>query len=166
MALIVEDGTGLPTANSYVTLEEADAYFADLGSEDWYADPAAIINATQAVDLLYSSRFRGSRLTQEQALAFPRSAFADANGFTRSGIPTELKKAVFELALLHLQGVKLIADPDPTAHLERLTQKLGDLEVTKEFGASVSTSKLRKVGLLLAPILKNGSGSGIKLVRG
>lgn len=35
MALTVEDGTGLVDADSFVTLEEADAYHTAAGSTNW-----------------------------------------------------------------------------------------------------------------------------------
>ncbi len=76
MSLIVEDGTGRPDSDSYVSINDADAYHAQFGNAAWaLASPtekeSALRRATQYIDTSYT--FRGERLTDEQALAWPRS---------------------------------------------------------------------------------------------
>ena len=81
MALIVEDGTGLPDADSYVSVADADIYATAMGHFAWL--DAAVTNdqkevalrrATQYIDSEYT--FRGSILDPDQALEWPREEYA------------------------------------------------------------------------------------------
>lgn len=87
--LIVETGAGTdPTANSYVTRAECDAYHAEMGNSAWTPRPtspaspqpeeplgdAAIIRATRAIDRIYGPRFKGIRTHfSTQPLEWPRN---------------------------------------------------------------------------------------------
>lgn len=150
MALIVEDGTGKPDADSYVTLAEADAYCAKLGHAGWTGTDAAkeavLVRACQYVDTGYS--FKGERLTAAQALEWPRSA-AD-------GIPSRIKDAQCEAALRALTGV-LYADSDGRV----VTAKtIGPIKT--EY-AQVATKRFPVIDGLLRGLV---AGGGAKLVRG
>lgn len=75
MALIVETGAGLPDADAYVTLDEADAYHAALGNAAWAAAEVAtretaIRRATAFLDASYS--WRGRLKNQAQRRRWPR----------------------------------------------------------------------------------------------
>lgn len=167
--MIIEDGTGIENANSYVTSDEADAYFAALGNTDWYSDEAALITASQAADLLYAQRYLGSRLTLEQGLAFPRSEFSDNEGFVRpeGTIPVELKRTVFELALNHLKGDDLVPNPDGDTMLQEHTVKLDVLEETKIYFGPQGAKRSRKADLLIANIInKSIPSSQRRIIRG
>lgn len=165
MAIIVEDGTGLGNSNSYVSVEFATNYAASIGATFDPADETSLVSATQAVDLLYGSKYLGSKLTAEQALLFPRTEFVDANGFTRSGIPVELKKATVEAAIAQQAGITLIPNPSRDQVLTRKTSKVGDLEQTFEYAdTATSTAQLTKVGLTISPILKAGSSSSFRSI--
>jgi hypothetical protein len=167
MPIIVEDGTGLPDSNSYVSVEEATDYATAIGAEFSSDDEASLVSATQAMDLLYGGKYRGTKMTAEQALLFPRTEFTDANGFIRPAgtIPAELKKATIEAAISQQAGVALISNPTRDGLITRKTNKVGDLEQTFEYSdAATSTSQLTKVGLTISPILKAGSSSSIRSV--
>ncbi len=75
MALIVENGTGKPDADSYVSVADASAYHSAMGNLAW-ADldvlvmEAALRRATQYLDTRH--QFAGDPLTSTQALAWPR----------------------------------------------------------------------------------------------
>lgn len=99
--MIVEDGTGLATANSYVSVVYADAYLDD--TWDAYTTAvkeAALIEATEYVDAIYGSRFMGYPLESDQALEFPRAALYDRYGRAVEGVPDDLQKAVSRYAAL------------------------------------------------------------------
>lgn len=75
MTFTVEDGTGKADANSYASVEEADAYYEHhLYSSVWEADPskqeAALVTATRLIDA--ATQWRGARLTPTQSLDWPR----------------------------------------------------------------------------------------------
>ena len=75
MSLTVEDGTGLSTADSYVSIADALSYHAAMGNTAWAAategaQEIALRRATQYLDTEY--RYRGIRRTTTQALEWPR----------------------------------------------------------------------------------------------
>lgn len=99
MAFTVEDGTGLPNANSYASVETADAYFADLQNATWAAlsvdaKQSALIQATMYIDTRWKD-FRGCLLNNEQALQFPRKNMYVAP----DGLPEKIVQACVEYAV-------------------------------------------------------------------
>ena len=74
---VVEDGTDVPNANAYVSVEYADAYFENKGISDWgeltlTAKQSRIIVATQYIDARWFGQFKGDRFYEDQTLEFPR----------------------------------------------------------------------------------------------
>lgn len=116
MALIVEDGTGLPDANSYATVEYANAYFSVRGVEQWEdADTsekeAALVRATSGLDTKYRGKWIGQKRHAEQKLAWPRSQaigeddpLTDEDGapLPTDAVPALVMEAVCEVALIEL----------------------------------------------------------------
>ncbi|MBO7715778.1 MAG: hypothetical protein J6S85_19605 [Methanobrevibacter sp.] len=100
--LIVEDGSCVANANSYVSLEDADEYQRSRNRSDWAElednqKISCILKATQYIDSIYD--WKGRAKYEEQFLAFPRVAITDNNGFDVSHIiPSKLKVAVYEAA--------------------------------------------------------------------
>lgn len=83
MALIVEDGTGLPTANSYLSVAAADTYYADIGGNAaWSAldnadKEAKLIASCSALEIKYRGKWIGAKAHSVQRLAWPRAAKVD-----------------------------------------------------------------------------------------
>lgn len=81
-ALVVEDGTQVATANSYLSVADAQLYFdARLYSDDWNAmDPdkksTALQWSTKLIDA--NTQWKGYRTGQVQALEWPRLYVPDA----------------------------------------------------------------------------------------
>lgn len=80
MALIVEDGTGTPGAQSYVSVAVADGYHSDFGNADWenYGETEkenALRNATRYLDAVYD--YLGEKKFYNQPLKWPRYGYAD-----------------------------------------------------------------------------------------
>ena len=83
MPLIVEDGTGVSGANSYVTVAAFRAWMLERGS----SQPASTLDGdtvceqllVKATDWLQTKLWAGASWTSSQGLAFPRVAY-DANG--------------------------------------------------------------------------------------
>src|SRR5687767_15226190 len=110
MAIIVEDGTGLSTAESYITVAYADTYHTDRGQTTWTgtdaAKEAALRRALAYLDGRYGPRFNGLRkLGRDQALMWPRVGASDSEGWLIDDtvIPAELKRAQAEAALRELE---------------------------------------------------------------
>lgn len=100
--IVVENGSCVIAANSYVSLEDAIAYNTSRKRTDWLElDPeeqkSSLIKATQYIDNLYT--WKGRRKYETQVLAFPRVMIRDLDGFDLSGkIPPRLKDAICEAA--------------------------------------------------------------------
>ncbi|MGO4326739.1 DnaT-like ssDNA-binding protein [Cupriavidus sp. 2TAF22] len=153
MAIVVEDGTGKPDANSYVSVAEADAYHADRGNTAWAsatAKEAKLINATAYADSMY--RFQGQAAGTTQALEWPRAGV--------TGIPKRVKDAVCELALRALAG-PLAADVKPDQVTETTVGP-----ITKKYGAQRNDGRVRYplVDGLLRPLLLV-TGGNVPLLR-
>ena len=106
MALIVEDGTGLSDANSYVSVAYADAYFLARNVTSWASltiKEALLIQATDYMEAVYSESWKGTTLNDTQALfCTPRIIEDEVIN------PDRLKKAVCELALKAKDGALLV----------------------------------------------------------
>jgi hypothetical protein len=107
MSLIVEDGTGLSTANSYISVADADAYFEARSNSTWDgaiddSKEAALLYATLWVDRRYV--WPGFIVISTQALSWPRGWAYDYEGrvIDSSTVPQAVKDAVCEAALEHL----------------------------------------------------------------
>lgn len=112
--MTVEDGTGKTNANSYASLEEANAYHLLRGNADWTgADDvkeAALIRATSYIDGAYSDSWPGYRSTGTQSLDWPRNEAIDVDGYHQSGVPTAVKVATIEAALVELVSAGVLTE--------------------------------------------------------
>jgi hypothetical protein len=117
--LIPETGAGVTGANTYVSLEDADAYFdARLNATDWSGEELkrsrALVMATRLIDR--GLCWRGSRVYPEPALAWPRSGVPTLEGdatIDSATIPQILKDEVCELALALLREDRIGAANQP-----------------------------------------------------
>lgn len=103
MALVEEDGTGLPNANSYASVNTADD-IVDLYGLEWPQGAnkeASLIAATDYLDASITPP--GKLLDDEQSLNFPREQFTDRQGRIIEGLPAEIVKATVFLAVEHSQ---------------------------------------------------------------
>jgi hypothetical protein len=166
MAFTVEGGTGVTGANSYASVEYADAYFAERGNEVWAAIAAdadkevLLIRATDYIESIFSRRFIGEMVATDQALSWPRT---DAGSYPDDSIPIVLLKATSEYALRANDG-PLMPDPtmDASGFSTVVTKKvIGPIE--KEF-AVMGGSNPRLVrsypaaDALMASLLQPGTG--------
>ena len=108
--MIVENGTGLTDSNSYVSVVFADDYFSARGVSGWDAleveqKEQALIRATDFIDNIF--QWCGKKASAEQALRFPRVNVRDYEGNVIEGIPTCLKQAVCDVAIVTANGKEL-----------------------------------------------------------
>jgi hypothetical protein len=111
MSLITEDGTGKSTAESYIGVTDADTYHTNRGNTAWTGaeavKEAALRKATDYMEQVYRSRWKGLRVLSTQALSWPRNYCYVADKmdyFATDEIPTEVKNACAKLALKSLSG--------------------------------------------------------------
>lgn len=103
--MVVEDGTGLSNADSFVSVAYADTYFTTRGVSAWASltnKEALLIKATDYIEAVYSESWKGVTLNDTQSLSFPR-IIDDATVY-----PDRLLKAVCELALKANDGDLLV----------------------------------------------------------
>jgi hypothetical protein len=174
MALIVESGIGLPDAESYVSVAEADAYFAAYPNDAWDGDinekEIAIRRATSDLDLVFGSELAGrpAYLAGQpaylaQALAFPRN--------DEIVISTRVKRATCELAALVMSGYSATSLSDDAGITEFQYKVEGVYsEVVKYATGKANQPELNRIRLLLAPYLIQPAGengwSVLNVVRG
>lgn len=165
MTIVVEDGTGLADAQSYVSIAYVDTYAAQRNNANWTGDNAkkegAVIAATQFLDATF--KFNGSLSSTAQALSFPRTDIYDKEGRLLSGVPERVKQACAELAMVAIVQ-SLITSPE-TAAVKRERSKVGDIEKEVEFaitsGSSSDASPAPMVDRLLSDLINTGSTSSI-----
>lgn len=161
MAIVVEDGTGLSTANAYCEVAWVDAWATDRDRDAWMRQVPTlkarfIVLATDYIDRNF--RFLGVRTNPGQALEFPRrgiplpsSASADyyetLDGMylPSDEVPVNVMKACAEYALRAavLAEQDLDLQPDPAENLTGTivdkTEQVGTLmERTKWSGRTPS----------------------------
>ena len=164
------------TANSYVTLAEADSYFETVPDSTTWDNKTddqknrALISATRWID---NHVFYGDRCDVEQALSWPRNNYhVDRVELTCSVIPADIKYATYELARALANDTESITGSTGDTGLYEAV-KLGDLEV-KYNTASQATGTVNNVfdvypwlQSYLGAYCLGGSGSyQVRLVRG
>lgn len=150
MALIVEDGTGLPLADSYISVVDADAYHAAMGNAAWTGTDAAkevaLRKAVQFIDSKY--RFQGICLKVNQALAFPRQDIVKRDGRVLRWPIKCVKDAQCELALRALTGTLFVDQEDRPVKQETvgpLTVVYGDSQNGGQVDFTVVNNLLKPV---------------------
>lgn len=129
MALIVEDGTGNPDAESYVSVAYFDNWcskrpeYAALVASDDADKVGKLIEATGYADTV--KRYKATRKSADQGLYFPREGLVDWDGMPVEGIPRRLKDAVCFLAA--------------TAFSEPLYENLGQTVKSESIGPISTT---------------------------
>lgn len=164
MALIVEDGTGLANAESYIAVADATTYHAARGNAAWAALASdtvreqALRRATDYMEGAYGSRWRGDRVSETQALSWPRSD-AEFSGFEIAStvVPDAVKRACAELAL-RAAADDLLAD----ASAQVTSETVGPISVTYAPGARQGVA-YKAVDAMVSAYLK--AGGGIAVVR-
>ena len=136
MALTVEDGTGLPAADSYVSLVDARADAALYGwalPVDDTAAEIALRNGAQYIDLSESS-FAGSRLVGDQGLAWPREDSYRCQGKTKIDIATdEVPKEIIKAQIAAAVELGTGSDPRPNDDGLSIQEETVDVITTRYF---------------------------------
>lgn len=169
MALTPEDGTGLLLADSYASVTDADTYHDARGNAAWAAlalgvKEQALRQATQYVDTI--QRYKGFRLTRDQALEFPRTSCFDWSGFEAVGVPARVKTAAMELALRASSGA-LYQDLARGGKIK--SESVGPISTTYADDAPVGMQYVQVMNLLLPYSRAAGprmGGPGVALPEG
>lgn len=168
MPLIVETGTGLATADSWISLEEANAYWTDRADADWLAATstsreAALRNAADY--LMYAYRWPGQAAVTGQRLPWPRAGVrSGVSYYSAMDIPSQVIDAQLLLAIEALKGNILSKVTPAQGALLEETKKLEGLARTLKFAAPQvdDISRLRRfpmVDAILAGIAVTASNA-------
>ena len=164
------------SANSYVTLAEANTYFETVPDSSTWTDKTddqknrALIAATRWID---SFIFYGDRCDQGQALKFPRTNYqVDRVELSCSTIPNNIKYAQYELArALANETDAMTGNTGTDGNIEQV--KLGDIQVkynTKSQGTGTVNNIMDKYPWLqsyLGAYMLGGAGAfQMRVVRG
>ena len=164
MSLVTETGAGLADAESYASVDAADAYhegrnigWLDLALPE---KEAALRLATDYLHQRFTGAWQGLRVRVDQALDWPRSGvIVDGIEQRYTVLPVQLVRATCEMAL------KAASQPlttDETAAVK--SEKVGPIEVTYADGARQQT-RFMAVENMVRPLLRSGSQGSIRVVR-
>ena len=158
MALIIEDGTGKATSQSYASEAELASYAAARGVTVTGTDTQLLI---KAMDYVEQQTFKGTKNTDEQALQWPRyNVYIDTYCIESGSIPQLLKEAQMELALSIDGGLNPLTSEGRATKRE----KVDVIEVEYMDGArnvDYPTAFWNKIAKLLA----NGGGVSAVVMR-
>lgn len=105
MALVVEDGTGLADAESYVSVADFQTWASNRGYLLPTAEAEIEALLRRACDFIERKQFIGEPLVATQALSFPRNILSsDGYTYESTGIPRKLVTAQELLAMECMNG--------------------------------------------------------------
>lgn len=157
MALVIEDGSLVAAAVSYVTAAEARAFAVARGSSLPVGDPECEALIIKAMDYLETQEesFQGERVDASQALSWPRQGvWLYGAEFAEDAIPKALKDTLCQLTL-DAQATDLM----PTdSGREIIREKVDVIETQYAAKGGPVTPVFTKAMNLLRPLLRAASG--------
>ena len=155
MALIIEDGSIVSNANSYVTDTEYVAYAKARGKTIGASASVREIELTKAIDYLeyYRDEYKGLKVTRDQPLQWPRySVWVDSFQLNSNEIPKELKYSQMEAAIIEAAGISLT----PSGTIENVqSQSLGSMSISYYKGGTWQTVQHKSLDQYLEILLMN-----------
>lgn len=125
MALVVEDGSVVAGANTYITLAEFKAWADDRGIS-YGTDDAVNKQIYRAMDYFERLQFIGNKANENQPLQWPRTeALIDGYYADATEIPPQVKIAVYEAVVVEAAGDSELETQDRRT----IREKVGDIEV-------------------------------------
>jgi hypothetical protein len=168
MSLVIEDGSIVEDANSYVTRAEFIAYAATFGvtiADAVEADQQLIVAAEFIAS--HEPQLKGSKVSRLQAMAFPREGVV-LEGFEwySDEIPRLVLLCQMALALEVNDGIDLY-NPPPNPTRAKKSEKVDGAVEVEYFGndAAVKLSRASRADALLKSLLKNAGLTSLPLVR-
>lgn len=173
MSLTIDATVGGASANSFVTLAEANAYMAArLNTDAWTDADDAGVALAEATRELGLCRWLGLRVDDTQALAWPRQLVLDPDSpsriwYAETVIPQRVKDATCELALEFLRaGTTDIAGRDTSRDVVRKRVDVLETEYAPAAQRAAGLARYPRIMGLIAPLLATVGGSTFNVVRG
>lgn len=144
VTLVVEDGTIVTGANSFVTETEIVNYALARGvtlpfSTEPDQDAVAVLGI-KAADYLRIMPWRGELVSASQPMPWPRKNMSGIPTFPENAVPPAVKEAQLQLSLLVNNGVELIPTSSGVGYLVK--EKIGPIENVYSEKVGVSTDGL------------------------
>lgn len=166
MTIIVEDGSNIPNANSYVTVAELDSFASLRG----YTLPTTetdkevlLIKGTDYTES-FRARYQGYKTYPDQSIQFPRNqVYIDGYPVANNTIPQDLKNAQMQAAIeTSLSG----GDIQPNTGKNIKKEKVDVIEVEyQDNNGALYAPTYPKVDTYLEPLLKVGGGLLVEPIR-
>ena len=122
MAIIVENGSGVSGANSYITVSGVGVYASKYGYTTWDTDGDGVARTSTAKEqaLMRAMRYieglnwKGTTYSQSQALQFPRSGMLDRDGreILENVVPQVVVDALCEACMICLPESEIDLQPN------------------------------------------------------
>lgn len=177
MVLIVEDGTGIPNADSLVSLAAHRAYLVAKGVDDTAFADDALEQALRRASTYISTAFiyKGTPVNgRDQCFVFPMSGLVDAycNDVASDSVPKEIVLAVSLAAEIETANPGAFAptsgaDGTDLSGVKRVRERVDVLEEEIEYVSTIPGGRVTPVGAiskqiddLLAPFISSGAASG------
>ena len=149
MTIIVEDGSIVTGADTYVSVADYESWADARGIE--YDTTLVESQILRAMDYIETLRFIGQKSTKAQTLQFPRvGVVVDGYELDYDEIPEQLKKAVYESVKAESEGASQLANVERRT----LSEKVGAIEVQYAENSNSTTSVVainKALYKLLAP---------------
>ena len=125
MALVIEDGSVVANANSYITVAEYKSW-ADSRGITYGTDEAVEQGILRAMDWFERQFFIGNKANENQLLQWPRTeALIDGYYADATEIPKEVKTALYEATKVELDGYSELNTQDR----KTIREQVGDISV-------------------------------------
>jgi len=158
MALIVEDGSGVPGANSYVSLQYVSDYCSDMGYSDWFTGDTSKQNSSILRGMKYIECFNyvGVKNQTVNDLEWTRDGAYDKNGLLipYNVIPLKVKSAVCEASYIEFLNKGKLQPSIDRAGLK--IEEYGDVKF-EYFKTGKVTPSFSVISGLLVGLVKSSS---------
>jgi len=157
--IIVEDGSIVANANSYVTISGTDAYALDYAYADWTAATETVKTQSLFRGMRYieSLSFKGTKQTEGQALAWPITDLYDIDGYLieDNTIPAQVVKATYEAAIICLPTSGIDLQPNKDADDYRTKLNIAGVVTEEWYNRGRLTNKSTIITDLLKGLIKS-----------
>lgn len=158
MAIVVEDGSIVSGANSYVSEADLTA-FATARGITLVADEDELL--IKAMDYIESLDFQGIKVSRDQSLQWPRAYVTiDQYNFPSNAIPNELKNGLCQVAIAIDQDMNPLAPLEQTVKREKV-----DVIEVEYMDGSTSQAIARTITSSLYKLLNSGGGVGGNVIK-
>ena len=126
MSLIIEDGSIVSGANSYITLAEYRSWSNARGIISSDSDVVLERSIFRSMDYFEQLLFIGNKANENQSLQWPRTeALIDGYYVDATEIPAQVKKAIYEAVKVEVDGYSELNVQDRRT----VKEKVGDIEI-------------------------------------